>query len=385
MEKLPTSLLSLFRSPLTNHLPFFGLAEIFLARKSGKEDESVYSFMTRHFGRKTAETLMDAMISGIYAGNIHNLSVRSCFKVLYDMEQKDRSIVLSVLKSALAGLTSKKTDLAKELRTDECKHLVGATGISFVDGMQTLTDRLTEKINETDEVVVATKITAMEPCPAEESSANAIRLHLQRGDGATDTIDADLVFSTVPIKSLFDTLPPNLSKHICELNESIKHVSVGVINLGYSKESLPYNGFGHLVPSNQWEGILGMIYDSLVFPKQLKGDSGSTLTVMIGGANAPDKARLSEKDMVKFACEKVEEHLGISSKPDVALATPHFYCIPQYPVGHHRRMTDALAHLKTDFPQLEVLGNNFYGVGIADSIANAKRVAKEAAQKAQKS
>mmetsp|Transcript_12670 Transcript_12670/g.16392 ORF Transcript_12670/g.16392 Transcript_12670/m.16392 type:complete len:475 (-) Transcript_12670:124-1548(-) len=368
MEMLPTSLLGIFRSPLTNQLPFLAVSELFTASRADN-DESVHSFITRHFNARTADTLMDSMISGIFAGNIHTLSVKSCFRVLHDMEQKDRSIVLSILKSALF---SPRVDFREQLKTDECKSLVGSTGISFTDGMQTLTDRLAEKINKTDKVEVNSTVVSLE----RKTNDSLASVTIEK-EGKTERIEADYIFSTLPIRDLYRVLPKDLSSHIEELNDSIDHVPVGVVNLGYGKEKLPYQGFGHLVPSSEKEGALGMIYDSLVFPNQLKSDDGSVLTVMVGGHHAPEKALLKEEDMIQFALKKISEHLAITADPEEAIATSHIDCIPQYSVGHHERMTGAVDKLKSCFPELEILGNNFYGVGIADSIATAKRKASE--------
>lgn len=44
-----------------------------------------------------AEKLLDPVASGIFGGDIRNLSVRSCFQMLYDMEQKNGSVVKGML------------------------------------------------------------------------------------------------------------------------------------------------------------------------------------------------------------------------------------------------------------------------------------------------
>jgi hypothetical protein len=84
-------------------------------------------------------------------------------------------------------------------------------------------------------------------------------------------------------------------------------VDVAVVNLAYRDlPSLPYSGFGHLVPdsSQHDDGILGVIYDSVVFPDQrpISAPVGSWVTVMMGGALGAHKIRnKSEGELVEMA------------------------------------------------------------------------------------
>lgn len=61
------------------------------------EDESIYDFASRRFSPLVAEKLLDPVASGIFGGDIRNLSVRFCFQMLYDMEQKSGSVVKGML------------------------------------------------------------------------------------------------------------------------------------------------------------------------------------------------------------------------------------------------------------------------------------------------
>jgi oxygen-dependent protoporphyrinogen oxidase len=42
-----------------------------------------------------------------------------------------------------------------------------------------------------------------------------------------------------------------------------------VVNLVYQGNVLPTNGFGYLVPDQEDEAILGVVFDSCVFPSQV--------------------------------------------------------------------------------------------------------------------
>ena len=56
---------------------------------------------------QVAELLIDPVCRGIFAGSIRELSIKSCFKQLYDYEQKYRSIVLGMLRGSKGGTRRK--------------------------------------------------------------------------------------------------------------------------------------------------------------------------------------------------------------------------------------------------------------------------------------
>ena len=58
---------------------------------------------------QVANLLIDPMVRGIYAGNVKQLSVKSCFRALYDLEQNHGSIVKGMFKQRFQKKNSKST------------------------------------------------------------------------------------------------------------------------------------------------------------------------------------------------------------------------------------------------------------------------------------
>ena len=114
------------------------LREPFVKSKS-PQGESVAEFFERRLGREIVERAADPFIAGIYAGNPENLSIRAAFPRLYELEKKYGSLLIGSLREQ-----SEKTD--KDFpRT-----------FSFVNGVQTLTDKLAESLS--DSVKTNTKV-----------------------------------------------------------------------------------------------------------------------------------------------------------------------------------------------------------------------------------
>ena len=113
IHKLPKTMspMAAFRSSLLRpNIPHI-LKDIFYKQPSPQDnesaqvqesddDESIESFVPRHFGKSVAHELVAPLVTGIYAGNIAKLSVKSCFPRLYALERQYGSIVLGALRSA---------------------------------------------------------------------------------------------------------------------------------------------------------------------------------------------------------------------------------------------------------------------------------------------
>ncbi|RLO02057.1 hypothetical protein DYB28_014816, partial [Aphanomyces astaci] len=106
-------------------------------------DESIYDFISRRFSPVVANRLLDPMVSGIFGGNIRHLSMRSCFGLLWDMEQSHGSIV----RAMLFGSSPKSTTLLDgTAHSSFVKTGSKAMSMSFTHGMQTFTDALAAHI-----------------------------------------------------------------------------------------------------------------------------------------------------------------------------------------------------------------------------------------------
>ena len=98
--------------------------------------------------------------------------------------------------------------------------------------------------------------------------------------------------------------------------QDVPHVSLDVTHVVFEAPVLTKSGFGFLVPSSQQSTILGVVFDSEVFPEQNSGNE-TRLTIMSQGGDP-----LTALDM-----------LGITQPPDWRWTHTHKSAIAQYPVG----------------------------------------------------
>ncbi len=94
---------------------------------------------------------------------------------------------------------------------------------------------------------------------------------------------------------------------------------------------------------------------------------------MMGGENYKGVLQHDESELIEMATKNLRRHLRMepADKRLEAHARIHRKCIPQYNIGHAKRLAKMESLLQTHFPRLRVTGNAFYGVGISDCIAHA--------------
>ena len=179
--------------------------------------------------------------------------------------------------------------------------------------------------------------------------------------------------STIPSKQLFSVVKP---KGILKPLQVTRSVTVMVVNLYFrSSTLLPVHGFGYLIPRSlpfeqNPERALGVVFDSDA-TAEIDEVSGTKLTVMIGGhwwdgwSSYPD-----EEEGASMALAVLRRHLNIALMPTKVSVTLQRDCIPQYTVGHERRMEDLHGILFSQFGEgkLGVAGNSYTGVGVNDCI-----------------
>ena len=338
LREVPSCLKSMFASSLFWKSTPALLKEVFIS-PSDNEDESIYDFVSRRMGTHIAETFFDPIISGIYAGDIRYLSVKACFPIMKEWEQKYGSIV--------RGLFAKK-----EKKKESGKIIPSI--FTLKDGLETITHTLVRKFK--GQVLLNANVTRL------LKKGNKIHVHLD-----DKVIEADRVVSTLSSHDLQNLIP-----EMKDLLSKQKKSSVAVVALGYKENVLSKEGFGYLIPRKEKEKILGVVWDSSVFPRTV---GESRLSVMMGGAHMSDFNKYTEEGFVREALEAVDRHMGVKLKPKMIKCFIAREAIPQYFVGHDRWVRDVEAGVKRFSPSLTMLGTSFYGVAVNDCIAKALSLA----------
>ncbi|MFA6917118.1 MAG: protoporphyrinogen oxidase [Parachlamydiales bacterium] len=340
--KAPAGILQMLTSPLTRDLVGTFLKE-WTRKKGNGDDESVHEFISRRYSPVVAERLINPLVACIYGGDIHQLSIESCFPFLKAWENKYGSIMGGVARQVFKKKSSSPSSL-----------------ISFRHGMETLPKRLAEQLK--GEILL---------------KSEAIRLQASKITLSNGTI--------IPYDMVISTLPSPVLGKITSIPEIfLPSASIAVVNMGWDKKVLRHEGFGCVFPTRAKLPLLGIVWDSSAFPDQNKSPDQTRITLMLGGNHSPVFPSLSDQTIQSSCLELISSHLNISSPPQAIHIGRAFHAIPHYPVGHKENSIQWKKILKDFFPSLWIAGSPFDGVAVPACLSSARNIAFDVSEFAKK-
>ena len=333
-------------------------------RKGRGDDESVFEFAARRIGRGAASVMVDAMVSGVYAGDAANLSVEATFPKLHAMERKHGSLfaALRARKKQSDEIEGDQTSTDESQR--ESSDAPAGRLTSFRGGMQELVDALAKEVGDSLRLNQAVRSIS-------DLGLRGFRLLFDEGA----PLDVDAVILAAPAwhaAPMVESMNAALASTIA----SIPSAALAVVHFGYRRQALGEqpSGFGFLVPRNEGVRILGTIWSSDVFPG--RAPEGSRLfTTMIGGAHDPGAVELSDTALADAVRHDLDRCMGIAVRPYMERIIRHRTGIPQYTLGHPDRLSAIDAQL-AEHPGLWLAGNSYRGIAVNACIEEAPTISE---------
>ncbi|MHC5062350.1 MAG: protoporphyrinogen oxidase [Planctomycetota bacterium] len=307
--------------------------------------ESVASFVERRLG-SACVPLIQAVINGIYAGDVDKLEVEATLPFLAKAEAEHGSLFRALL-------NKRKQKQAQAPAKEEPKQ---AALYSFSGGMHRLTDSLTSWLG--DRVLTNQEITAID----HQGSFWEVSLASKEVLRARELVLAAPAFASAELLADFD---PELARELA----AIPFAPVASAYLGYAKKRMGRweDGFGFLLHPMEQQPVLGAIYCSSLFPEQAPRDH-SLIRVMMGGSKHPDLVQKSDAELVDLAHRTLENYVGVEGRPAFSHVTKISRAIPQYNHGHSARMR-RVATLMRRHPGLDLRGNSYLGIALGAQLS----------------
>jgi oxygen-dependent protoporphyrinogen oxidase len=342
LHLIPYNLRTFIKSPF---LKIFRKAFIkdLRSKKRPISDESIASFMDRHFGKEFRQVFIDSMVSGIWAGNIEEMSVSACFPSLKYAEKSKYSVIKGMLR-----INNSSPDYKLYENRIRKKAL-----FSFKSGIQTLTNRLTEELK--DHIMYNHEVLSIQ-------SNSKVKTITNKGDFISDKC-----VSTLPAYIMKNITEKPLSKFL----KTIEYAPLALVNMVVPKKEMEFDGFGFLVPSKESSPVLGMVANSNIFEEHCPAHKVSC-TFIIGGArySFEELKKIDYKSMVLTWMKDVFKFQG---KPLDIRSKIINNAIPQYKVGH----LDIVSSIENRSDNnVILLGNYLYGVSMVDIICKSKALAQ---------
>ena len=326
------------------------LLEPFARRHSGG-DETVRAFAARRIGPVAADVLVDAMVTGVFAGDPARLSLAATFPRMAAMEAEHGSLTRAMLARRRGGGGP-----------------AGPAGVltTFRAGMAALPGAIARQLGE--------RLRTGSPVERiERERDGGFRLRLPDGE-----LGAERLLLATPAAATARLLRGPAPEAVPAL-EGMETAPVAVVVTAYRNPGAfgrPVSGFGVLAPGGEGLGILGTLYCHSIFPGQAP-DGWILLRTMLGGARQPDAVALDDAALIRRTRRALAAVLGADPEPDSTWVVRHREAIAQYAVGHIGRV--ARAETAARDAGIELAGSAYRGVSVNDCIRTAREAARRLA------
>ncbi len=328
------------------------------ARRRPETDESVYDFARRRIGRGAAEILVDAMVTGVFAGDSRQLSLAATFPKMAAMEAEFGSLTRAMIAKARQ---------ARRAGTSAGGPAgPGGTLTTFAGGMGELPAALAGALGE--------RLLLRAPVRSLRREGSLYRVH---GDGIDLT--ARRVIVAAPAGAAADILA-GACPAAAEPLGAIPTAPITVVMAAYGDRGAfgrPVSGFGFLVPGRERAGILGCLYCHDIFPGQAP-PGRLLLRTMLGGARDPEGVDLDDEATLGRVDAALARVFGRQAVPSRTWIIRHRRAIAQYTIGHLERV--AAAEAAAAEAGIVLTGSSYHGVSVNDCIRQAREAARRAAE-----
>lgn len=313
------------------------LARDFLSNKrgAGDEDESLDAFLERRFGRTLVDHFFAAVLTGIFAGDLKQLSAQSCMPALVTAEKEYGSVLRGLLKSMRHPADGTRPGL-----------------FTFEGGFAVIGEAAARRLP------VRTGV--------EVQSVTVLPGHVQvtaHGAGGTLELSARHViiateaFAAAP---LLERAAPAAAKVLA----GFPYAPLALMQWAerFPGESKLPEGFGYLVAPVEERFAMGTL-----FVGDLLAETPRRFSTFIGGGVQPARAALSDAELSRGFAEDLKGLTG-GTLGEITGVVRWPRGVFQPPVGHAKRLAELNAAM-TGLP-ISLAGSYFGGAAMKDAITS---------------
>jgi protoporphyrinogen/coproporphyrinogen III oxidase len=348
---VPTKMMPFAFTPLFS---IFGKARagfdlVLPKRKDSSKDVSVGDFFRRRLGDEVVDRLIEPLLSGIYAGKIDQLSLKSTFPQFVETEKKHRSLIIGMKKSQ-----------PKPVKTPHTQKKKGAF-LTFKNGLSSFIWALGKSLPE-ENIKMGVKAASVSRL---EDGTYSVEME----DGSVLT--ADHVIATTPYtvtKELFGEklFPSGFHK--------TKPTSVATVAMEFNEEEVSFSldGTGFVIAKSEKTSITACTWTSRKWPHTTpKGKV--LLRCYVGRADDQKIVHESDEMILSKVLDDLNQIMGVDKKPEKYYVSRMIDSMPQYEVGHKEYLRQLRETFEKELPGVLLAGAPYDGVGLPDCVDSAKK------------
>ena len=317
------------------------LGELLVPAKRDGEDETLRQFGDRRLGPAFTNVFLDAMSAGIYGSTPDKISVKAAFPLVVALEHDYGGLFRGMIKKR--------------------KREAGPGGVltSTRAGISTLIRHL--------ESTIAAEWHYGEPVQAVERAGGGFRVQTTKGAAEVDRVV--ICSPSFAAAGMVQGLDAELSQRLA----GIQYSPIAVVGFGYRSLHDPLDGFGLLTTTSSRQPVLGVLWDSSIFPDRAPPGCKS-IRAMIGGQRNPELVNQDDAGLIRTARIGIRNTMGLDQDPDVTFVKRWDRGIPSYAPGHIANVDAIFARLEK-VPGLYLNCNAYRGIAMNDCARNSRELA----------
>ena len=329
-------------------------AELLRRSRPPQHEESVADFIRRKFGAEILDNLVAPFVSGVYAGDPEQLSVRSAFPTLSEWELQYGSVLRGAMKSRPAG----------QKRPSPC---------SFRRGMETLLEAFATQLGDAIQTQVCVESLSRQSGEAGANGQPSFSVRVKTAAGIAD-VAADTIILATPAYIAGQILASTSEKLHAYLS-ALPYAPVAVVAGGYQRRQIgnALEGFGYLVPRTENLRVLGTVWNSSLFRGRAP-EGMVTLTSFAGGTGDPGMVQRDAEAIASIVESEVARVLDIAGPPVERAVWRLNNGIPQYNLGHAASLA-AIREELARLPGIFLAGNYLQGPSLQNTVEQATGIA----------
>lgn len=345
---IPASVESLAKSTLVSaEGKVEALKDFYIRNNTFTKNDSIGKFLEHFFGKELVEKQIAPVLSGVYSGNLSDLTIASTLPYLLDYKEKYGSII--------KGLEANKEKFQSS----------GKKFLSFKNGLDTLIEAFAGKLEEAEirKNMKAEKI-------------KKIKDYYKVSFANGEVVEADYVVLSIPhtaAEKLFNdqALAGEFSR--------LKTSSLISVYAGFNVPDslLPADGTGFITANTHELSCNACTWTSRKWAHT--SESGNLLVRLFYKSSHPAFASLqemNEEELLQVAIKDIHQGLGMELEPIVSEVTNWSDSMPNYLITHPQTVQALEKDLAASYPGILLAGCSYYGVGIPDCIENGEATAK---------
>lgn len=326
-------------------------------------DESIAAFFTRRYGREAFDRMIEPLVSGIYAGDADRLGILATFPQLRRAEAGSGSLTVGLVGSAGPNAI----DGARRTGPGGQGAVPGAGSpfVSFPEGAGALPAAVAAALTHT-RLITKAEITSL------AFDSGLFKISTSTGE----RYDADGIILATPAPEAARLLHAS-NPHAARLLHAIEYATSTIVYLAFHATDLAHvrAGYGYVIPAKEADRFRACTITSRKWAG--RAPEGFELVRLFARDAGPAGGG---DDLIRAACGELRATLGVDAKPVSAWVHRLSQSIPQYEIGHARRMdeVDALMDdMRSSGIPIALCGAAYRGVGIPDCIASGRAAARE--------